>query len=46
MSAKYKLMKTLSTIEVEENMKMGLCFLCDEPLASDHFQLKHKNSKV
>jgi hypothetical protein len=40
-------MKTLSVIEVEEKMKMGLCFLCDEHLTSDHHhQLKHKNVKI
>jgi len=46
MAAKYKLMKTLSAIEVEEKMEMSLCFLCDEPLTLDHNQLKHENVKI
>jgi len=46
MAAKYKLMKTFSAIEVEEKLKMSLCFLCDEPLTLDHHQIKHKNVKI
>jgi hypothetical protein len=46
MTARYKLKKILSVMEVEEKMEMGLCFLCDEPLTLDHFQLKHTNVKI
>jgi thioester reductase-like protein len=47
MVAKYKLLKTLSALEGEENMEMRLCFLCDEPITLDHYyQLKHKNIQI
>jgi hypothetical protein len=42
MAAKYKHVKSLSALEVEEKMEMGLCFLCDEPFTLEHHELKHK----
>ncbi|KAK2438827.1 hypothetical protein QL285_023561 [Trifolium repens] len=42
MAAKYKHVKSLSALEVEEKMEMGLCFLCDEPFTLEHHEWKHK----
>ncbi|CAJ2673208.1 uncharacterized protein LOC123900042 [Trifolium pratense] len=41
MGPKYKSVKILSAVEVEEKMEMGLCFVCNEPFTVDH-ALKHK----
>ncbi|KEH20265.1 hypothetical protein MTR_8g070850 [Medicago truncatula] len=36
MAAKHNPMKILSAMEIEDEMKKGLCFVCDEPFILDH----------
>jgi hypothetical protein len=46
MVAKYKPVKVLSALEVEERMELGLCFLCDELFTPYHAMKKHKSIQV
>jgi hypothetical protein len=46
MAAKYKPLKVLSALKVEERMELGLCFLCDELFTLDHAMKKHKSIQV